>query len=660
MPIQDISTKKKICYNKMGKQKKSTNPSTPSSSSTSSDVSSMNKKSVESSIIKLLDDLTQSIKFVKNDMDNIKLQLKEIDGKQNQQGSSYRKMNRDLLNLNDKVEENYDELTDHFSHITDIIEKSIVEDEDEDEDEDYDVDDVENNNNNGNNLISLEAYAKKILKSNVSSGTITKEEMKIRITLFEEYVSTFNKKEDIQCSMIDYFINLNVEQMTQLIASEKNIQQISACDNLPIRYKIQNLALPDYIKRKVLTIVENCSNSKTNTWIKGLFEVPWGAYQTLSVSNTSSSSNEIAHFLSNARNVMNNVAYGQNNAKEHILEVISKMIINPSKSGNVFGVHGAMGTGKTTLIKNGMAKALGLPFMFISLGGMQDSSHLVGHDFTYEGSTPGRIIEGLKSVKCMNPIIFFDELDKVSETSRGNEINNMLIHMTDSSQNDHFQDKYYSEIPIDLSKATFVFSLNHIDKINPILRDRMHMIKLDKFNGDEKLTIAKDYILPELYSEYNITVDEVIFKDDILRHIISKTVEKEDGVRGIKRRIETILSKLNVIKLLLTENDNNNNTIDNQQEIEIEHINKKRKITRNNKKDNAIDDKVKSKKSKNKKPTKNKEPVKQIDLGIEKHNILQCVDIREISFPIDVDITLVSKLLNKIVDNDDFPYYMYS
>jgi len=254
----------------------------------------------------------------------------------------------------------------------------------------------------------------------------------------------------------------------------------------------------------------------------------------------------------------------------------------------------------------------------------------------------------------MNPIIFFDELDKVSETSRGNEINNMLIHMTDSSQNDHFQDKYYSEIPIDLSKAIFVFSLNHIEKINPILRDRMHMIKLDKFNGDEKLTISKDYILPELYSEYNITADEVIFGDEILRHIISKTVEKEDGVRGIKRRIETILSKLNVIKLLLKQNDNNN-TIDNQQEIE--HINKKRKITNNNKKDNSIDDKVKSKKSKK---SKNKEPVKQIDLVIEKHNILQCVDIREISFPINVDITLVSKLLNKITDNSDFPYYMYS
>ena len=660
MPIQDISTKKKICYNKMGKQKKSTNPSTPSSSSTSSDVSdvsSINKKYVESSIVKLLDDLTQSIKFVKNDMDNIKIKLNEIDCKQNQQGSSYRKMNRDLLNLNDKIEENYDELTEHFSHITDIIENSIV--DDDDDDDDYNVDDDENNNNNNkrNNVISLKAYAKKILKSSVSSGTITKEEMKIRITLFLEYISTFDKKEDIQYSMIDYFINLNLDQMTQLIASEKNIQQISACDNLPIRYKIQNLALPDYIKRKVLTIVENCSNSKTNTWIKGLFEVPWGAYQTLSVSNTSSSSNEIAHFLSNARNVMNNVAYGQNNAKEHILEVISKMIINPSKSGNVFGVHGSMGTGKTTLIKNGMAKALGLPFMFISLGGMQDSSHLVGHDFTYEGSTPGRIVEGLKSVKCMNPIIFFDELDKVSETSRGNEINNMLIHMTDSSQNDHFQDKYYSEIPIDLSKAIFVFSLNHIEKINPILRDRMHMIKLDKFNGDEKLTIAKNYILPELYSEYNITADEVFFGDEILRHIISRTVEKEDGVRGIKRRIETILSKLNVIKLLLKQNDNTN-TIDNQQEIE--HINKKRKITSNNKKDNAIDDKVKSKKSKNKKPTKNKEPVKQIDLVIEKHNILQCVDIREISFPINVDITLVSKLLNKIVDNDDFPYYMYS
>lgn len=611
----------------MEKQKKSSTTSIPS------DISSINKKSDESSIIKLLDDFTQSIKFFKNDIDNMKLQLNEINAKQNQQDSSYRKMNKKLLNLNNKVEENYDELKGHFSHITDIIEKSI---------EDYEIE----YNNNENTLISLEEYAKKILKSNVLNGTITNKEMKIRNDLFKEYISIFNKKENIKYNMIEYFINLNVEQMTQLISSEKNIQKISESDNLPIRYKIQNLPLPDYIKRKVLNIVENSSDSKTNNWIKGLFEVPWGNYQSLSVSNTSSTSNEITNFLSNARNVMNNVVYGQNNAKEHIIEVISKMIINPSKSGNIFGIYGPMGIGKTTLIKNGMAKALGLPFMFISLGGMQDSSHLIGHDFTYEGSTPGRIIECLKSLKCMNPIIFFDELDKVSESDKGNEINNVLIHITDTSQNENFQDKYYSEIPIDLSKAIFVFSFNHINKINPILLDRMHIIKLDKFNGDEKLTIAKNYIIPNLYSEYNITVDEVIFGDDVLRHIISKTVEKEDGVRGIKKRIETILSKINVIKLLLRENTN---SIDNQQEIE--HINKKRKITRNNKKDNFIDDKLKS---------KNKEPVKKIKLVVEKHNILQCVDIREINFPINVDIKLVSKLLNKIVDNDDFPYHIYS
>ena len=139
----------------MGKQKKSTNPSTPSSSSTSSDVSdvsSINKKYVESSIVKLLDDLTQSIKFVKNDMDNIKIKLNEIYCKQNQQGSSYRKMNRDLLNLNDKVQENYDELTEHFSHITDIIENSIV---DDDDDDDYNDGDDDNDTNDDRTSIHL-------------------------------------------------------------------------------------------------------------------------------------------------------------------------------------------------------------------------------------------------------------------------------------------------------------------------------------------------------------------------------------------------------------------------------------------------------------------------------------------------------------------------
>ena len=117
-----------------------------------------------------------------------------------------------------------------------------------------------------------------------------------------------------------------------------------------------------------------------------------------------------------------------------------------------------MGNGKTTLIKEGVSKMIDRPFEFITLGGATDSSYLDGHSYTYEGSTPGKIVDILKnSSQCMNPVIYFDELDKVSCTNKGEEIINLLIHLTDFSQNDHFNDKYYSNVPLDLSKAYLYF-----------------------------------------------------------------------------------------------------------------------------------------------------------------------------------------------------------
>ena len=292
--------------------------------------------------------------------------------------------------------------------------------------------------------------------------------------------------------------------------------------------------------------------------------------------------------------------------------------------------------------------------MFISLGGMQDSSHLVGHDYTYEGSTAGRIVEGLKSCKSMNPIIFFDELDKVSESNRGTEIINLLIHLTDSSQNNQFQDKYYSEIPFDLSKAIFVFSLNHIENVNPILKDRMHQIKMDKFSSDEKVIISRDYLLPELYKEYNISNREIIFSDEIIRCIVGKTSEKEDGVRGIRKRLETVISKLNVVKWLIKRNSNiDNDTIDNDNE---ERSSKRRRIEKN----------IESKEDKTKKNKKNTDKLNKVKINtpieeiIETHDILKCIDIRDIKFPLTITQDLINKLLKKNVDKSDFPYYMYT
>ena len=153
----------------------------------------------------------------------------------------------------------------------------------------------------------------------------------------------------------------------------------------------------------------------------------------------------------------------------------------------------------------------------------------------------------------MNPIFYFDELDKVSKTTKGDEIINLLIHLTDSSQNTIYQDKYLGGINIDLSQAIFVFSFNNINMINKILLDRMELILVEGFNNKEKMIICKNYILPELYKSYNIDTNRIIFDDDILNYIISfRDSSNEKGIRNVKRRLENIISKLNILLLMQT------------------------------------------------------------------------------------------------------------
>ena len=155
----------------------------------------------------------------------------------------------------------------------------------------------------------------------------------------------------------------------------------------------------------------------------------------------------------------------------------------------------------------------------------------------------------------MNPVIYFDELDKVSNTSKGEEIINLLIHLTDFSQNDHFMDKYYSSVPLDLSKALFIFSLNDLNKVNPILRDRMYMIETDKLKENDKIVISKNYIIPKIMEEIKMNPDDIILDDDILKYIINK-YSKEEGVRNLKRAYETIFSKINLLKIVNLDSDN--------------------------------------------------------------------------------------------------------
>ena len=187
------------------------------------------------------------------------------------------------------------------------------------------------------------------------------------------------------------------------------------------------------------------------------------------------------------------------------------------------GFEGAPGIGKTSLARKGLAYCLKdadgttRPFSFIALGGSSNGSFLEGHGYTYMNSTWGKIVDILMDSKCMNPIIYIDELDKVSKTEQGKEIIGILTHLIDPTQNTNFQDKYYAGIPIDISKSIFVFSFNHLDAINPILKDRMHLIKVDGFNSDDKFHISKNFLIPSLLKDYNLTDTDI---DTILESAI--------------------------------------------------------------------------------------------------------------------------------------------
>ena len=213
-------------------------------------------------------------------------------------------------------------------------------------------------------------------------------------------------------------------------------------------------------------------------------------------------------------------------------------------------------THNTSIVKDGISKILGREFAFVALGGAGDSSFLEGHSYTYEGSTWGKIVQIICESKCMNPVIYFDELDKISDSPRGQEIASILTHLTDTSQNNQFQDKFFSEIELDLSKCLFIFSYNDESKVNPILKDRMYRIQTKGYDSKQKMIIAKKYLLPKIREQVNFLEGEIIIPDDSLEYIINnpKFSQNEEGVRNLKRCLEIIYTKLNLFRLIKEDN----------------------------------------------------------------------------------------------------------
>lgn len=369
-----------------------------------------------------------------------------------------------------------------------------------------------------------------------------------------EFAKDYSKDE------LDYFMTLTEEEKTKIGEREAILQKLVKISDVPVRFRILQSDIPDNIKAIFLRKLEQVQQMegmsseyfKLNQWLDSAMRLPLGKYAQLAI-QANDSSDKIHEFLHNTRLNLDKNVYGHQDAKVQILRILAQWISKPGSKGNVIGIQGPMGCGKTSLVKKGISQALGLPFAFVGLGGASDGSFLEGHSYTYEGSMYGKIAELLIKSQCMNPIIFFDELDKVSETSKGTELYNILVHLTDSSQNDRYNDRYFSELDIDLSKALLVFSYNDETKINPILLDRMIKIHIPNgYTTKEKIHIATHHLLPELLDEFGMKTEEIVITDTVLDFIISK-VPTEDGVRNLKRGLECIISWVNMLRYIPAE-----------------------------------------------------------------------------------------------------------
>jgi ATP-dependent Lon protease len=257
----------------------------------------------------------------------------------------------------------------------------------------------------------------------------------------------------------------------------------------------------------------------------------------------------ITNYTTDVKKVLDTAVYGHDKAKKQIERIIGQWL-NGEQDGYCFGFEGPPGVGKTSLGKKGLSGCLndengvGRPFAMIQMGGDSNGSSLHGHNYTYVGSTWGSIVQILIDKKCMNPIIFIDEVDKISKTEHGKEIIGILTHLLDPSQNDSFQDKYFTGIDLNLSKALFILSYNDADAIDKILLDRIHRIKFDSLSVEDKLIISKNHILPEIYKKMGL--DEIIQMSDAVLKTIIEDFTCEPGVRKLKEVLFEIVAEINL------------------------------------------------------------------------------------------------------------------
>ena len=416
------------------------------------------------------------------------------------------------------------------------------------------------------------------LKQHLASKLVKKPKSKILLSTYKDCKEAINKlikknraenakdyyklirteEEESTCEIKYFKTKLSHKEQVKVISDLKEVNNHIRIDR-PYRIMLLQSKMPIKYKATVMQKLNTMYSMepsdpeyyKLKTWVDAFMRVPFDINHSLSV-KLDDGIDVCSSYMKNAKAILDSSVYGLEDAKLQTMQMIGQWITNPAAMGSTIAIHGPMGTGKTSIVKEGISKILGREFAFIALGGAGDASFLEGHSYTYEGSIWGRIVQILMDSKCMNPIIYFDELDKVSDTARGQEIISVLTHLTDTTQNSQFHDKYFSEIDFDLSKCLFIFSYNDESKVSPILKDRMYRIQTKGYDTKEKLIIAKKYLLPKIREQVNFNDSDVVIPDDTISYIVTdaRFTQNEQGVRNLKRCLEVIHTKLNLFRLV--------------------------------------------------------------------------------------------------------------
>lgn len=299
--------------------------------------------------------------------------------------------------------------------------------------------------------------------------------------------------------------------------------------------RLEELEAPEEVKEKIEKEIKRFkklsdSSPESNvsrTYITTLLDIPWEA------------ESPEGDDLDEVQKVLDEEHYGLEKVKERIIDSLAVRNITNGGDVPIICLFGPPGTGKTSIAQS-VAKALGKEFVRIALGGVKDESEIRGHRRTYVGAIPGRIINGVIDAKVKNPLILFDEIDKVGTDYRS-DTSAALLEVLDAEQNSHFVD-HYVELPFDLSKALFICTANDLSTMSEPLLDRMEIIELNSYTENEKLHIAKDHLVPKQLKKNGITTDNLEITDDAISSIINEYT-MEAGVRNLERKIATICRK---------------------------------------------------------------------------------------------------------------------